>query len=89
MFAHAVNGFKHCYLTLIISFNTIHFFVHRLNVFKHCYLTLIISFNTIHFFVHRLNVFKHCYLMLGGARGLMVIVAGCGHGDTSSNPGPD
>ena len=25
----------------------------------------------------------------GGARGLMVIVAGYGHGDTSSNPGPD
>ena len=26
---------------------------------------------------------------LGGARGVMVIVIGCGHGDTSSNPGPD
>ena len=25
----------------------------------------------------------------GGARGVMVIVAGCGHGDTSSNPGRD
>ena len=25
----------------------------------------------------------------GGARGIMVIVAGCGHGDMSSNPGPD
>ena len=25
----------------------------------------------------------------GGARGIMVIVAGYGHGDTSSNPGPD
>ena len=25
----------------------------------------------------------------GGARGVMVIVAGYGHGDTSSNPGPD
>ena len=25
----------------------------------------------------------------GGARGVMVIVAGNGHGDTSSNPGPD
>ena len=24
---------------------------------------------------------------MGGARGLMVIVAGIGHGDTSSNPG--
>ena len=26
---------------------------------------------------------------LGGARGVMVIVAGYGHGDMSSNPGPD
>ena len=25
----------------------------------------------------------------GGARGVMVIVAGYGHGDTSSNPEPD
>ena len=25
----------------------------------------------------------------GGARGTMVIIAGCGYGDTSSNPGPD
>ena len=24
-----------------------------------------------------------------GGRGVMVIVAGCGHGDTSSNPGQD
>ena len=29
------------------------------------------------------------YHDLGGARGVMVIVAGYGHGDTSSNPGPD
>ena len=28
-------------------------------------------------------------ILTGGARGAMVIVAGCGHGDTSSNPGPD
>ena len=27
------------------------------------------------------------YCTLGGARGVMVIVAGIGHGDTSSNPG--
>ena len=25
----------------------------------------------------------------GGARGVMVIVVGYGHGDKSSNPGPD
>ena len=28
-------------------------------------------------------------IAVGGARGVMVIVAGYGHGDTSSNPGPD
>ena len=28
-------------------------------------------------------------MRVGGARGVMVIVAGYGHGDTSSNPGPD
>ena len=27
-------------------------------------------------------------LFYGGARGVIVIVAGNGHGDTSSNPGP-
>ena len=27
-------------------------------------------------------------VFLGGARGVMVIVVGNGHGDTSSNPGP-
>ena len=32
------------------------------------------------------NIF---YTFVGGARGVMVIVAGYGHGDTSSNPGPD
>ena len=28
-------------------------------------------------------------ISLGGACGVMVIVAGYGHGDMSSNPGPD
>ena len=36
------------------------------------------------------NEKKDNYLNLdGGARGVMVIVAGYGHGDTSSNPGRD
>ena len=30
---------------------------------------------------------KSAYSLNGGARGVMVIVAGCGHDDTSSNPG--
>ena len=29
------------------------------------------------------------HMYMGGARGVMVIIAGYGHGDTSSNPGPD
>ena len=35
---------------------------------------------------------KHIYIYIyiyGGARGVMVIVKGNGHGDTSSNPGRD
>ena len=28
-------------------------------------------------------------VVLGGAHGVVVIVVGNGHGDTSSNPGPD
>ena len=28
-------------------------------------------------------------VLVGGARGVMVIVVGNGHGDTSSNPGRD
>ena len=30
-----------------------------------------------------------CPCCYGGARGVMVIIAGYGHGDMSSNPGPD
>ena len=35
------------------------------------------------------NVGSHIYNNYGGARGVMVIVIGNGHGDTSSNPGRD
>ena len=31
--------------------------------------------------------YENNYIYAGGARGVMVIVAGIGHGDTSSNPG--
>ena len=34
------------------------------------------------------NIFTYLFT-LGGARGVMVIVVGNGHGDTSSNPGRD
>ena len=34
-------------------------------------------------------IYHRIFAGFGGARGVMVIVAGCGHGDTSSNPGPD
>ena len=33
--------------------------------------------------------YSYYTINFGGARGVMVIVAGYGHGDTSSNPGPD
>ena len=33
--------------------------------------------------------FRTSSLLLGGARGVMVIVTGYGHGDTSSIPGQD
>ena len=32
---------------------------------------------------------EHTYSRYGGARGVMVIVVGNRHGDTSSNPGRD
>ena len=41
----------------------------------------------LHFYIF-LSHYLFKYLS-GGARGLMVIVAGNGHGDTSSNPGRD
>ena len=46
-----LNGFNHCYLTLIILFNINHLFVH--SGYKYCCLTSIILFNTIHSFAHR------------------------------------
>ena len=37
----------------------------------------------------KLDTFKQSIFVIGGARGVMVIVVGNGHGDTSSNPGRD
>ena len=34
-------------------------------------------------------IFAHCWMISSGARGVMVIVVGNGHGDTSSSPGQD
>ena len=33
------------------------------------------------------SVYHIHHIHFGGARGIMVIVEGCGHDDTSSNPG--
>ena len=44
------------------------------------------------YILYLIQIISFCCLyniVLGGARGVMVIVAGYGHGDTSSNPGPD
>ena len=49
---HTVNGFKYCYLTLLILFNINHLFAQSLNGFKYCYPTLTIQFNISHFFAH-------------------------------------
>ena len=35
------------------------------------------------------NLVSNIWRVSGGARGVMVIVVGSGHGDTSSNPGRD
>ena len=35
------------------------------------------------------HTYIHTYIHHGGARGVVVIVVGNGHGDTSSNPGRD
>ena len=36
-----------------------------------------------------IHTYIHTYINIYGARGVMVIVVGNGHGDTSSNPGRD
>ena len=42
------------------------------------------------FIQRKFSLFKrYIYIVTGGARGVMVIVVGTGHGDTSSNPGQD
>ena len=41
--------------------------------------------NKVTYILRSLNI--HKYEIVGGARGVMVIVTGYGHGDTSSNPG--
>ena len=33
------------------------------------------------------KIYKSIFPYIGGVRGVMVIVVGIGHGDTSSNPG--
>ena len=42
-------------------------------------------------YLHRIvaRIMEEMPVVLGGARGVMVIVVGNGHGDTSSNPGRD
>ena len=40
------------------------------------------------YILKNINICMHKYIY-GGARGVMVIVAGYGHGDRSSNPRPD
>ena len=46
----------------------------------------VLEFEELCLFWGHLGVYN---MRVDGARGVMVIVAGYGHGDTSSNPGPD
>ena len=39
--------------------------------------------------MYNLDLVSLVGICFGGARGIMVIVAAHGHGDTSSNPGPN
>ena len=76
-----LNSFKYSYLTLIIQFNIIHSFAHSLwysGEHKN------ILFSIDHLFAHNWIASVITFLY---ARGVMVIVVGNGHGDTSSNPG--
>ena len=49
---------------------------------------LIMPLFIMYLFILIIIIMSH-YHHRGGARGVMVIVAGYRHGDTSSNPGPD
>ena len=66
-------GFNYSYLILIVYI--------PIYSFKYPYLILIIYTG--------LYDFNYDNKLKGGARGVIVIVAGNGHGDTSSNPGRD
>ena len=41
------------------------------------------------YYILHIHMYYIYMVWLGGARGVMVIVAGSGHGDASSNPGRD
>ena len=63
-------------------------FKYKLNDQKIIFLT--IQFSISHWFAHGLNSKTYLFhLWIGGARGVVVIVVGNGHGDTSSNPRRD
>ena len=63
----------------VLLYNTNSFICTQINGFEYWCLTLVVS-----------NGFKSIkWLNIGGARGVMVIVVGNEHGDTSSNPGRD
>ena len=53
------------------------------------YLQIVICLNPVIWFGFLCFLCLMAYKPLGAARGVMVIVAGNGHGDTSSNPGRD
>ena len=67
-------------------------------MYLYMYSNLFIFYTHLKVFIHIYSyVFIHIpfrficilYALYGGARGVMVIVTGIGHGDTRSNPGRD
>ena len=57
------------------------------NISVHKHAGIYIRTHTLTF--SNIGPYTHIYTHIGGARGVMVIVVGNGHGDTSSNPGQE
>ena len=58
--------------------------IYYMNLLNHLYL-----FDNIYLLIILIHNITYYILYNGGARGVMVIFVGNGHGDTSSNPGRD
>ena len=55
-------------------------------IYTHLYLLMHYKYIYIYIYIY-VRTSIHAYVCMECARGVMVIVAGIGHGDTNSNPG--